>query len=205
MAKRSSDGQQVRKELARLAVPIDSVKPHPKNVRQGDVGSISVSLAKNGQYRPIVVHKPTNHILAGNHTWKAAKQLGWTQIAVTYVDCSKEDALRILLADNKANDLATYDDRALLELLQHMATNDTLDGTLYEPSDVDDLIALFEQPDLEQVIADIGAPQPDDFNGTIKLTVSLATYERWQQMWATLDGDDDARVAALIDNYESHA
>jgi len=205
MAKRDSS-KQVRKELEKLAVPIDSVKPHPRNVRQGDVGSISTSLAANGQYRPIVVHKSTNQILAGNHTWKAAKQLGWSKIAVTYVECSNDDALRILLADNKANDLATYDDQGLLDLLKHMVQNDTLEGTLYEPSDLDDLIALLEQPNLEQVINEIGAPAEDDFSGTIKLTVTLPTYERWQQMWATLEGDsDDARITNLIDAYESHA
>ena len=205
MAKRDST-KQVRKELQKLAVPIDSVKPHPRNVRQGDIGSIGTSLSANGQYRPIVVHKPTNHILAGNHTWKAAKQLGWSEIAVTFVECSNDDALRILLADNKANDLATYDDQGLLDLLKHMVSNDTLEGTLYEPSDLDDLIALLEQPNLEQVINEIGAPTDDDFSGTIKLTVTLPTYERWQQMWATVEGDsDDAKVTYLIDAYESHA
>lgn len=205
MAKRDST-KQVRKELQKLAVPIDSVKPHPRNVRQGDIGSIATSLSANGQYRPIVVHKATNHILAGNHTWKAAKQLGWSEIAVTFVECSSDDALRILLADNKANDLATYDDQGLLDLLKHMVSNDTLDGTLYEPSDLDDLIALLEQPNLEQVINEIGAPSDDDFSGTIKLTVTLPTYERWQQMWATVEGDsDDAKVTYLIDAYESHA
>jgi hypothetical protein len=50
------------------------------NVRQGDIGAISESLKAHGQYRPIVVDKRTNRILAGNHTWKAAKSLGWTQI-----------------------------------------------------------------------------------------------------------------------------
>lgn len=199
-------GHNVRKELEKLAQDIDSVKPHPRNVRQGDIGTISRSLEANGQYRPIVVHKPTNHILAGNHTWKAAKALGWTKIAVTYVDCNEEDAIRILLADNKANDLATYDDQALLELLKHMIVNDTLDGTLYEPSDLDDLIALLEPPNLEQVIADIGAPEDDDFTGTIKVKVTLPTYERWQEMWAALEGDtDDERIANLIDAYGSHA
>jgi len=87
-----------------------------------------------------------------------------------------------------------------------MVMNDTLDGTLYEPSDLDDLIALLEPPNLEQVIADIGAPTDDDFTGTIKVKVTLPTYERWQEMWSALEGDtDDERIANLIDAFGSHA
>ena len=55
----------IRQELARLAVDIETLQTHPRNVRQGDVGAISISLEANGQYRPIVVHKATNQILAG--------------------------------------------------------------------------------------------------------------------------------------------
>lgn len=62
-------------ELLKLSKPIDSVQPHPRNVRQGDVGAIATSLEINGQYRPIVVHKSTNNILAGNHTYKSASAL----------------------------------------------------------------------------------------------------------------------------------
>jgi ParB-like chromosome segregation protein Spo0J len=120
----------ITKELVRLAKPIESVQPHPRNVRQGDVGAIATSLEINGQYRPIVVHKTSNNILAGNHTYKAAVSLGWTQIAITYVDCTDDQALKILLADNKANDLASYDDSALADLLKDLVGGPGLDGTL---------------------------------------------------------------------------
>lgn len=196
----------VRKELARLLQPIDSVQPHPRNMRQGDVGAISRSLDVNGQYRPIVVHKSTNNILAGNHTWKAAKALGWTKIAVTTVDCSDDDALRILLADNRASDLATYDDVGLVAALRHLVVNDTLDGTLFDASDLDDLIAMLEAPNLESVINDVGAPAANDFAGTIKVTVALPVYKRWQTMWQDLAGaNDDERITELLDQLESHA
>lgn len=192
--------------MARLLQPIDSVQPHPRNMRQGDVGAISRSLDVNGQYRPIVVHKSTNNILAGNHTWKAAKALGWTKIAVTTVDCSDDDALRILLADNRASDLATYDDVGLVAALRHLVVNDTLDGTLFDASDLDDLIAMLEAPNLESVINDVGAPAANDFAGTIKVTVALPVYKRWQTMWQDLAGaNDDERITELLDQLDSHA
>jgi hypothetical protein len=130
----------IRPEIVKMAVDINTVRTHPRNVRQGDVGMISTSLEAHGQYRPIVVHKATNHILAGNHTWQAAKALGWTKVAATFVDCDDEQALRILVADNRANDLATYDDHALSDLLKELANSEGLDGTLYEPDDLDDLL-----------------------------------------------------------------
>ena len=135
----------IRPELADLAQPIDSVTTHPRNVRQGDVGAIAESLKAHGQYRPIVVHRATGHIIAGNHTYLAAKGLGWTHIAVTYYDGDDDGALRVLLADNKANDLAIYDDRALANLLTELAhTERALAGSMFTGDDLDDLLFRLE-------------------------------------------------------------
>lgn len=137
----------IREELQHLAIDIDTVHPHPRNVRQGDVGAISQSLTAHGQYRTIVYQQSTGRILAGNHTWKAAKALGWKQIAATPVVCDDDQALRILLADNKANDLATYDDTELLELLKELAdTTPQLEGTLFELEDLELLRSDTEEP-----------------------------------------------------------
>ena len=194
----------ITKELVKLAKPIDSVQPHPRNVRQGDVGAIATSLNLNGQYRPIVVHKTSNNILAGNHTYKAAVSLGWTHIAITYVDCTDEQALKILLADNKANDLASYDDSALADLLKDLVGGPGLDGTLYELSDLDDLIAMLEPPNLDDLISDIGEHDDnDDFSGVIKIRVGLSVYERWQNTYSELAGDnDDERILSLLNGYD---
>lgn len=128
-------------DLSSETVTIDAVRPHPKNVRQGDIGAISESLTAHGQYRAIVAQRSTGHILAGNHTWKAAKALGWKQITVHWLDIDDDRALRILLADNRANDLATYDDAALAEVLRHLSeTSDGLAGTLFDGDAIDTLL-----------------------------------------------------------------
>jgi len=132
----------IRKELEHLAISIDEIHTHPSNVRQGDVGAICESLKAHGQYRSIVYQQSTKRILAGNHTWKAAKALGWTHIAATPVICDDQQALRILLADNKANDLASYDEPELIELLKQLAdTDEGLLGTLFDEDELDSLIA----------------------------------------------------------------
>jgi hypothetical protein len=135
----------IRNELRDLAQPIDKFATHPRNVRQGDVGAIAESLKTHGQYRPIVVHRATGQIIAGNHTFLAAKSLGWTEIAVTYYDGDADGALRVLLADNKANDLALYDDRALADLLTELAhTDNHLNRSLFSGDDLDDLLFRLE-------------------------------------------------------------
>lgn len=150
-------------ELDTRTVEIDSIKPHPKNVRQGDVGAISESLKVHGQYRAVVVQRSTSRILAGNHTWKAAKSLGWKTIAAHFIDCDDDRAMRILLADNRANDLAMYDDAGLAELLKQLAeTDDGLTGTLYDDDALNDLVA-----DIERSLTDANAPT--EFSQVVKV------------------------------------
>jgi ParB-like chromosome segregation protein Spo0J len=128
-------------ELVIETVGLENLVPHPRNVRQGDVGAIVESLKHHGQYRPIVVQRSTGNILAGNHTWRAMRELGWTEGSVTYVDVDDEEALRILLIDNRSNDLAIYDDSGLAELLKELAENSQgLEGTGFDGDDLDDLL-----------------------------------------------------------------
>ena len=122
-------------------VGINEVREHPANVRRGDVELLMDSLAVHGQYRPIVVQRGTGYILAGNHTWKAARRLGWKEIGVTYVDVDGETAAKIMVADNRTSDLASYDDSVLLELLIGL---DDLSATGFDELDIDRLSGLFD-------------------------------------------------------------
>ena len=146
-----------QRKIEYTIVDIDSVEAHPKNVRQGDIGAISESLKAHGQYRPIVVDKRTSRILAGNHTWKAAKALGWQQINAGFIETKDDDeALRILLADNRTTDLASYDDSGLAELLKQLADTEIgLEGTAFDGDDLDTLLkdlGHFELPtDVDEI------------------------------------------------------
>lgn len=141
-----------QRKIEHTIVDIDSVEAHPKNVRQGDIGAISESLKAHGQYRPIVVDKRTNYILAGNHTWKAARSLGWSHISAGFIETKDDDeALRILLADNRANDLAMYDTGSLEELLKELSKSEEgLEGSLFDLADLDDLQIDNEPLDLSE-------------------------------------------------------
>ena len=124
-----------------LNIAIDSVKLYPDNPRHSDVKALVESLKANGQYKPIVVQKSSNFILAGNHIWQAAKQLNWQKIAIVYADVDDIQAKKIVLADNRLADLGTYDTNKLLELLGDIP----LEGSGYSAADVDDLLALVDE------------------------------------------------------------
>ena len=119
-------------------VGLRELKPYQGNARRGNVDLIAESLEVNGQYRPIVVRRDTYEILAGNHTWQAAQKLGWRTIKVTFVDVDDEGARRIVLVDNRSNDLAEYDPEALTALLSEL---EQFAGTGYDQSDLDALLA----------------------------------------------------------------
>ena len=150
---------QIPDTLDQLAVPIENLVHYGKNARTGDLETIKNSLQRHGQYRPVVVRTGTMEILAGNHTVKAARELGWKEIAATFVTCTDDEAARIVLVDNRANDLAGYDDTALAELLASL--DGDLDGTGYSLDDYDELIDALNDADLESLDNEI-LGDPDD-------------------------------------------
>lgn len=154
-----------RHELRSVRVPLAELTPHPGNARQGNVPMIVDSLRMNGQYRALVVNLGTRtgrpmEILAGHHVALAAAELGWSEVAVQLVDVGDEAATRILLADNRANDLAGYDERLLAELLTDLPD---LDGTGYDPADLE-LILSRVNADMD-VFPDYDAGGDDDGDG----------------------------------------
>lgn len=118
-------------------VPLKGLKYYHQNPRRGNIEKVAESLKANGQFKPIVVNRGTltgrkNEILAGNHTTKAARSLGWRKLNVTWVDVDEEHARRIVLADNGSTDDATYDVQILAELLEvQKQTVGNLVGTTY--------------------------------------------------------------------------
>lgn len=141
--------------LADLATPIDDLHPYDRNPRRGSIELIAESLNYHGQYRPIVVRANTHQVLAGNHTLAAAKHLGWTHIAATWVDCDDDQAARIVLVDNRANDVAGYDDIELLQLLNAIPG---FEGTGFDQDALNQL-----QADIDAAIGDpVALTDPDD-------------------------------------------
>lgn len=154
--------------LADLTVPVDDLVAYHRNPRTGDLDAIAESLSTNGQYRPIVVNRGTltgraNEVLAGNHTLKAAKLLGWDEIAVTWLDVDSDAAAKIVIVDNRTNDLAGYDTAMLADILTELPD---LAGTGYDQDQLDQLLdetALPAPIELPSDGADTGAAATVDY------------------------------------------
>lgn len=93
---------------------------------------------------------PRREVLAGNHTLQAALKLKWSHVAVSWVDVDDEGAARIVAIDNRASDLAGYDEAALFELLDSLPG---LEGTGFTAEDLS-LLVDPEEPE--------GHTDPDD-------------------------------------------
>lgn len=134
-------------------MPVADLSPYYKNARRGDIEKVAESLHENGQFKPIVVNiggktGRANEILAGNHTFLAARKLGWRTILCSWVDLSEDDARKVVLADNAAGDNSTYDEALLTELLQEQKEAvGTLIGTAFSDSVLDSLVRKVSNDD----------------------------------------------------------
>jgi site-specific DNA-methyltransferase (adenine-specific) len=119
-----------------LAVAIGSVELHPRNPRRGDLDAVSASLERFGQMKPVVVQAWTRYVVAGNHLLRAAKALGWTEIAANVQEMGDDEATAYMLADNRTSDLGGYDDALLAAIIAEQAATDNLAATGYDEDDV---------------------------------------------------------------------
>lgn len=116
-------------------VPIGDLTPHPSNPRRGDVEEIKGSLARFGQVRAILADHGT--IIAGNHTYKAAVELGWTHVAAVLHEFEDAaEARAYLLADNRLGDLGEYETVELREHLEALETSGHWEGTGWQDQDL---------------------------------------------------------------------
>lgn len=166
---------------------IEIFNPYPGNARRGDVDMIARSLELHGQYKPIVVNRGEKApglertILAGNHTWEAAKQLGWPTIDVHWVDVDEHQARDIVLIDNRANDSASYDVEALVDLLTEYPD---LDGTGFTRDELDTLLEELDTPTADDV-PDMPPEEPAQWN----ILVECATEDEAKLLKAKLTAE----------------
>lgn len=125
-------------DLRALAVPVESLHNDPANARTGHaVERIAASLRQYGQRKPIVVNRSQgNKIEAGNGAYLAALSLGWTHIAVVFVEDDPATAAGYGIADNRVAEFSEWDLDALEELGE--VTGDLYTG--FEATELDDLL-----------------------------------------------------------------
>ena len=185
----------INEALWPLVVPLAALQPHPRNPRQGDVGAISQSLAAFGQQKPVVAQRRDDEphiIIAGNHLFRAAAALGWSEVAAVIAPMDDRTAMRYLVADNRTQELGVTDTNALVDILAELAMGGALDATGYDGEDVDDLLRLVGQvPGLDELMRRHGDPDAEDFLPRIAVKFQPDEWEVWEAVTAGHKDDHD--------------
>jgi ParB-like chromosome segregation protein Spo0J len=114
-------------DLETFLRPLEELRPHPENPRRGDVEIVKTSLERFGQQKPVITDRDDHDlIVAGNHTFFAARSLGWTHIAAIEMWAEAEEGERYMLIDNRTSDSSTYDREVLLRMLDEQPDEDIL-------------------------------------------------------------------------------
>lgn len=174
-------------------VSLGELAEFPGNARVGNVPAILASLRRNAQYRSLIVREEDDGrltILAGNHTAKALASHGpgpcdykaaargvehpcgvcqnepWEPGArIEIVHCDDDTARRVVIADNRTNDLGTYDQDALAELLSYL-DEEGYDGTGYTDDEVTRLVHTGLPEGFEEYAEDIADDGPSSTSAT---------------------------------------
>ena len=152
-------------------VPIVKLLQDPKNARthsDRNLNAIAQSLEQFGQRKPIVA-TTDNVVIAGNGTLMAASSLGWEKIDLVRVpaDWTEEQIRAFAIADNRTQDLSSFDVAILLEQLDELEAADFDLGSLgFDGDYITELGDLDDNKDLERLAGRI-----DDESYTAKITV----------------------------------
>lgn len=108
-------------------LPLADLVPWDRNPRHNDVAAKKLvqllrTMAPDGNFRrvwtsPISVQAGTMRIIGGHTRFKAATQLGMTEVPVKVLEVDDAEATRLALADNRVGEEAEWDEDALAELL----------------------------------------------------------------------------------------
>src|SRR5438045_2363965 len=99
----------VHRPRAQLKVPIELLKPTPRNPRRefadAELGELADSIRQHGVIQPIVVRpvrgaQDRYEIIAGERRWRASQIAGLHEVPIVPVDVSDSDALEIAIIEN---------------------------------------------------------------------------------------------------------
>lgn len=142
---------------------IDSITPYPNNPRhnQSAIRDVATSIRKYGFKQPIVVDKE-GVIVVGHTRYEAAKELGLKTVPVLVSELSDKENREYRIADNKTNELASWD---FEKLAQEVADLDFGDFD-FDTSFLDEIEEALqvEIPEEDGVLSEA---EEDDYDGSV--------------------------------------
>ena len=135
--------------------PLSEIQEADRNVKDHDIGSIHESMNRFGFTSPLLMNEKTGKLVAGHgriETLKQKKQFNESPPANIQVDeeskewlvpvirgvsfKNDEEAQAYLLADNRLVELGGWDTNALIEELEKLAEESSLQGTGFDEADI---------------------------------------------------------------------
>lgn len=199
--------------LKTTSVELDTLERWPGNARRGIVSQIKESMRINGVFQPLIVQKSTSRIIAGNHRYDALLELHdeepdeWgSRVDVVMLDVTDSRALKMNLADNKTSDDASWDTEAVVAQLRAVLDEDgSLLGTGFADDELDDLVALIEADDLDDLADEFGEPDDADLWPTVQIKMPPDVRDRFIAAIESYDGDTHAQqVEQLLNSHPNH-
>lgn len=173
-------------ELNVRNIKVSDLKPYEKNPRYNDssVGPVAESIKAYGFKVPLVVDKD-NVIVCGHTRYKAAKQLGMTEVpCIVADDLSDEQIKAFRIADNKVADFSIWDNKLLLEELTELVETDLYTG--FDFGEIEDLTLLDE--------GDNAAVEDNDEGVSYEVVFRSGKRQRIEEIqkkWEEMGGDDE--------------
>jgi ParB-like chromosome segregation protein Spo0J len=135
-------------------VAIDAIQIDPANLRrhpERNLAAIKGSLARFGQQRPIIVdHRGI--IIAGNGTYSAARQLGWSEIKIVRTELQGSEAVAFGIADNRTSETGEWDQQGLADVLSALRAEDAdlAAAAGFTPDELAELLGERQTPGTDQ-------------------------------------------------------
>jgi ParB family chromosome partitioning protein len=103
------DTRSVERGRHQRRVPIEFLKPNPRNPRRSfadaELDELAASIKERGIIQPVVVRaargaKDTFEIIAGERRWRAAQRAGLHEVPIVAIEASDEEALELAIIEN---------------------------------------------------------------------------------------------------------
>jgi hypothetical protein len=131
--------------LRPLASPVALLDEWKDNYHEGNVPDVKRSYETFGQRKPIVARRIADgrgEVIAGNTQLRAARELGWDELAVVWVDDDDATAIAFAITDNHTAETGKSDDDLLIAALDVIKFDEALlRATAYSDDDIRELLA----------------------------------------------------------------
>lgn len=137
-----------------VMVPVDDIKGaeyNPRTITPKALAKLKTSLREFGMPQPVIVNKNTSLIVGGHQRLKAAIELGWEEVPVTYMDLTDDEEKALNVALNNGELTGDWDLKQLAKVLESITDDAILEATGFDSRHIDKLLEEYLGEEEEEV------------------------------------------------------